>query len=162
MKKKNKRKIILFILLLLLLLAAATLLVRYENIRFQKSLYPLGYEEIVTREAKTNDLEPALVYSVILAESDFHAQAKSRAGAMGLMQLTPDTFDWLQKHQMNETVSFGSQPQKRPHDWSAQIPPRTVPTKLKSVAKQMMPYTMRESASAVARSSDAVKKPRTM
>ena len=35
--------------------------------------------------------------------------------------------------------SFGSQPQKRPQDWSAQMPPRTVPTKLKSVAKQTMP-----------------------
>ena len=35
--------------------------------------------------------------------------------------------------------SFGSQPQKRPHDWSAQMPPSTVPTKLSSVAKQTMP-----------------------
>ena len=35
--------------------------------------------------------------------------------------------------------SFGSQPQKRPHDWSAQMPPSTVPTKLNSVAKQTMP-----------------------
>ena len=32
--------------------------------------------------------------------------------------------------------SFGSQPQKRPHDWSAQMPPSTVPTKLASVPKQ--------------------------
>ena len=35
--------------------------------------------------------------------------------------------------------SFGSQPQNRPQDWSAQMPPRTVPTKLNSVAKQTMP-----------------------
>src|SRR5437764_1358299 len=35
--------------------------------------------------------------------------------------------------------SLGSQPQNRPHDWSAQIPPSTVPTKLKSVAKQTTP-----------------------
>ena len=35
--------------------------------------------------------------------------------------------------------SFGSQPQKRPQDWSAQMPPRTVPTKLNRVAKQTMP-----------------------
>ena len=27
--------------------------------------------------------------------------------------------------------SFGSQPQNRPQDWSAQIPPKTVPNKLK-------------------------------
>jgi hypothetical protein len=35
--------------------------------------------------------------------------------------------------------SFGSQPQNRPQDWSAQIPPRTVPTKLKKSAKQRTP-----------------------
>ena len=35
--------------------------------------------------------------------------------------------------------SFGSQPQNRPQDWSAQMPPRTVPMKLNSVAKQMVP-----------------------
>ena len=39
--------------------------------------------------------------------------------------------------------SFGSQPQNRPQDWSAQMPPRIVPTKLNSVAKQMIPYTIR-------------------
>ena len=36
-------------------------------------------------------------------------------------------------------VSFISQPQKRPHDWSAQMPPSTVPTKLKKRAKQVTP-----------------------
>lgn len=30
----------------------------------------------------------------------------------------------------NAPFSLGSQPQKRPHDWSAQMPPNTVPTKL--------------------------------
>jgi hypothetical protein len=35
--------------------------------------------------------------------------------------------------------SFGSQPQNRPQDWSAQMPPSTVPTKLKNRAKQMVP-----------------------
>ena len=39
--------------------------------------------------------------------------------------------------------SFGSHPQNRPQDWSAQIPPSTVPTKLSSRAKQTTPYTMR-------------------
>ena len=35
--------------------------------------------------------------------------------------------------------SLGSQPQNRPQDWSAQMPPSTVPTKLKNSAKQMTP-----------------------
>ena len=40
---------------------------------------------------------------------------------------------------MRAPFSFGSQPQNRPQDWSAQMPPSMVPTKLKSVAKQTMP-----------------------
>ena len=32
--------------------------------------------------------------------------------------------------------SFGSQPQNRPHESSAHSPPRTVPKKLKNMAKQ--------------------------
>src|SRR5439155_25433824 len=43
---------------------------------------------------------------------------------------------------INAPFSFGSQPQNRPHDWSAQMPPRTVPTKLNNVAKQTMAYTI--------------------
>src|SRR5437764_9994370 len=58
--------------------------------------------------------------------------------------------------------SFGSQPQKRPHDWSAQIPPRTVPIKLKREAKQTTPYVIRDRESAVAFFSERVKTPRKM
>ncbi len=63
---------------------------------FMKKAYPLKYTQIVSREAAANHLEPALVYSVIKAESNFDADAESHAGAIGLMQLTPDTFEWLQ------------------------------------------------------------------
>ena len=59
-------------------------------------MYPLEYSSIVTKEAAANGVEPALVYSVIKTESNFNHNAKSKAGAIGLMQLTPDTFKWLQ------------------------------------------------------------------
>jgi hypothetical protein len=39
--------------------------------------------------------DPAFVLSVIEAESRFHAQARSPAGATGLMQLMPGTARWL-------------------------------------------------------------------
>ena len=39
--------------------------------------------------------------------------------------------------------SFGSQPQNLPQLSSAQRPPRTVPMKLKKIAKQIDPYVMR-------------------
>ena len=45
----------------------------------------------------------------------------------------------FQMTMISAPFSFGSQPQKRPHYWSAQMPPRTVPMKLNRVAKQTMP-----------------------
>ncbi len=63
---------------------------------FWKSVYPLKYKEIVEQAADENGLDEAFVYAVIKAESDFDPDAVSHAGAIGLMQITPDTFEWLQ------------------------------------------------------------------
>ena len=83
--------------LLAALLIAAAVLLRLGYNQFQKSVYPLRYSELVEENAKEYDLEPALVYAVIRAESSFDPDAHSRAGALGLMQLMPETFDWLQE-----------------------------------------------------------------
>ena len=53
--------------------------------------YPLSYEQIVRGHARNYDLEPALVAAVIYQESKFDANATSEAGAVGLMQLQPET-----------------------------------------------------------------------
>ena len=53
--------------------------------------YPLRYEAIVRGHAKNYDLDPALLAAVIYTESRFNARARSNAGAIGLMQLLPDT-----------------------------------------------------------------------
>lgn len=54
-------------------------------------LFSLDYSHSVARAAKTYRLEPALIRAVIHAESAFDAYARSKAGAMGLMQLMPTT-----------------------------------------------------------------------
>jgi soluble lytic murein transglycosylase len=45
----------------------------------------------IERQAKLNRLEPALVLAVIAAESAFDPLARSVKGALGLMQLMPET-----------------------------------------------------------------------
>ena len=53
--------------------------------------YPLRYSSIVRAHAHNYDLNPALLAAVIDEESKFRADAKSSAGAIGLMQLQPAT-----------------------------------------------------------------------
>lgn len=84
-------------MLLAVLLAAAAVLLRIGYEHFQKSVYPLRYTEYVNQYSEKYQLEPALVYAVIRSESNFDMDAKSHSGALGLMQLMPDTFQWLQK-----------------------------------------------------------------
>lgn len=62
-----------------------------------KLLYPLKYTAIVEQEAEKYDLDPVLVYAVIKTESGFDPDAYSRAGAKGLMQMTDETFAWMQE-----------------------------------------------------------------
>jgi ATP sulfurylase len=48
-------------------------------------------EPVIARHSRRHRLHPALVRAVIKAESDFDPMAISRAGAVGLMQLMPQT-----------------------------------------------------------------------
>lgn len=49
------------------------------------------YDELILQEAETNSLSPDFVRAVIQAESAFNPWARSTRGAMGLMQLMPQT-----------------------------------------------------------------------
>jgi soluble lytic murein transglycosylase-like protein len=56
-----------------------------------KLYYPLDFEQAIRVAANANGLPPALVFAVIRQESAFDANARSWAGARGLMQLMPGT-----------------------------------------------------------------------
>ena len=58
---------------------------------YERMRYPLRYEEFVTGHADNYDLPPQLVAAVIYQESQFDASARSSSGAVGLMQLLPET-----------------------------------------------------------------------
>jgi soluble lytic murein transglycosylase len=53
--------------------------------------YPLRYRQIVLGHARNYDLDPSLLAAVIYQESRFRADARSSSGAIGLMQLMPET-----------------------------------------------------------------------
>ena len=59
--------------------------------------YPVvdDYKPFIDQTAAEYNLNPAFVTSVILNESSFDKNAESRVGARGLMQLMPDTAEWI-------------------------------------------------------------------
>jgi len=61
-----------------------------------RSLYPLRYDEFVETYTEQYGLEKSFVLAVIKCESGFDPGAVSHVGARGLMQLMPETFQWLQ------------------------------------------------------------------
>jgi soluble lytic murein transglycosylase len=78
--------------LLIVAVAASFVYLRSgEPAWFQRVRYPLKYEQIVRGHARNYQLDPALLAAVIYQESKFRSNAKSDSGAIGLMQLQPET-----------------------------------------------------------------------
>jgi soluble lytic murein transglycosylase len=71
---------------------------RSEPAWWARIWYPLRYSAIVRAHAENYDLDPSLLAAVIEQESKFDANARSSAGAIGLMQLQPDTAKGIAKY----------------------------------------------------------------
>jgi peptidoglycan lytic transglycosylase len=72
-------------------LGAFIYLQRTEPPWWARLWYPLRYASVVRGHAANYRLNPALLAAVIEQESKFNADARSSAGAIGLMQLQPAT-----------------------------------------------------------------------
>ena len=61
----------------------------------EQKTHPQSYAELVTQYSVEYNIPEYIIYAVIRTESDFDPTAESSAGAVGLMQMMPDTFSWL-------------------------------------------------------------------
>ncbi len=98
-KKRNpKRKLIVFVIVVLILGIIGFIVVSNfgKAQRFIGSkLYPIKYSEYVDKASEEHNVKKELIYAMIRTESHFKKDAVSSAGAVGLMQLTPETYEWL-------------------------------------------------------------------
>lgn len=53
------------------------------------------WQDLIERYAREYNLDPAFVTAIIRNESSFRTEAESSVGARGLMQMMPDTAEWI-------------------------------------------------------------------
>ena len=68
--------------------------------------FPLDYRDILEVQAQTFNLNPAFVAAIVRNESSFQPMEVSRVGARGLMQLMPDTAEWIAHKLKVESYHF--------------------------------------------------------
>ena len=97
------------IAIIIIIIISAGLGYAYDKVvtSLEKRAHPIKYEEIVEKYSGEYGVPREIIYGVIKAESGFDSAAVSSAGAVGLMQITPDTFDWLMTYQIREQISEG-------------------------------------------------------
>lgn len=72
---------------------------------FFYSFFPLKYYSVV--KENSGSIDPLLIMALIKVESNFKEYAVSRAGAVGLMQLMPQTAAWISER-LNLTADINS------------------------------------------------------
>ena len=92
-------------IIILLLLAAAIGVgfgVEQGILAVERRTHPRLYRELVEYYAARYSVPEEIIYAVIRTESSFRSSAISPRGAIGLMQITPDTFNWLNWRRTNQ------------------------------------------------------------
>jgi soluble lytic murein transglycosylase len=82
-----------YVLTLLLMLLLGILF--YQSNWVGKMMYPIKYRELIEANAIKFGVDPLLIAAIVRVESNYKPKLISVKGAIGLMQLMPDTADWI-------------------------------------------------------------------
>jgi len=85
--------------------AYEAILYNYHVTEHQDSTLRVTWQELIEKYAEQYNLNPAFVTAVIRNESSFRTNAESSVGARGLMQMMPDTAEWI-AGKLHESFDF--------------------------------------------------------
>lgn len=94
------------LLLVVVALAGAAVLYLRGPASLQRRFYPLGYEGEIAASSARHRVSPYLVAAVINAESGWRTDRTSSAGAVGLMQVMPDTAKDLARRRLVDSDEY--------------------------------------------------------
>ncbi len=75
---------------------------------YSYALYPLPFWDLISELSTTNQVNPWLVVGLMRQESRFQPKIRSSTGAMGLMQVMPETGDWIANKIKQKTFNLES------------------------------------------------------
>lgn len=85
---RSRKNLVLFLLLFIVFLAINT---KY----IWQIMYPIKYDEIIYDTSQKYDIDPFLLMSIIQVETRFNEDKVSKKGAIGPMQIMPETATWI-------------------------------------------------------------------
>jgi soluble lytic murein transglycosylase len=78
------------------LLLIGFILILFMNTAFiGKKIYPIYYQKEIKESAEKHNIDPFLIAALIRVETNYKYHLESSKGAMGLMQIMPDTANWI-------------------------------------------------------------------
>lgn len=105
----NRRSLLAAVLLIVVIVVIST------N-AFWRMMYPIQYQYNIQKAASYAQIDPLLVASVIRVESKFETHDVSHAGAVGLMQLMPDTAEWVAQQIRKQNMGSNQAIEQLPED----------------------------------------------
>ena len=94
-KRASSRRMWIYVLLLLVAVTFAGWRIWRSDAVQMRFVYMWPYQNEIVTYARRNNIDPFLVAAVIKNESEFRPGAVSPVGAIGMMQIMPETGEWI-------------------------------------------------------------------
>lgn len=95
-RKRRRRRLAIGAAVLLAVIVAGVVLEGTINKAIQELTLPLRHEDVIRQQAAEKNVDAALIAAVIYSESKF-SDSTSSAGARGLMQITPEAANEIER-----------------------------------------------------------------